>query len=280
MRKILAIILAFLLVFFFGCTKENTSKEEKEIIIALLDTGISTEAIKNENLRTGWNYVSGNDNTEDRINHGTAVASVILGCESANVAGKSPSSIIVPLVVTDKVDGEIKSITPEELATVIRESVDKFSASIINVSLGIKEDSTVLREAVEYVQNKGALVISAVGNEGESMDLYYPASYENVLAVGSHDKNMKISDFTQQNGTADLLAPGEDIWLASRNGKTYGAKGTSYASGYVSAAAWLIWSNDPKISAEDVSNQILNTATSFEGQLILNTSLFTSESEN
>lgn len=273
MKKLLTVILAFLLVFFFGCAQEKNRMEEKEIIIALLDTGISSEAIKSENLRSGWNYVSENNDTEDKINHGTAVASVILGCESAKIAGNSPDAIVVPLVVTDKVDGEIKSITSDELALVIRESVDKFSASIINVSLGIKEDSTALRDAVEYVQKKGALVISAVGNEGQSNDLYYPASYEGVLAVGSHDKDLKISDFTQQNGTADLLAPGEDIWLASRNGKTYGAKGTSYASGYVSAAAWLVWNSNPKFSSTDVSNQILNTATSIDGNLILN--LFT-----
>lgn len=269
MKKLLTVILAFLLVFFFGCAQEKNRMEEKEIIIALLDTGISSEAIKSENLRSGWNYVSENNDTEDKINHGTAVASVILGCESAKIAGNSPDAIVVPLVVTDKVDGEIKSITSDELALVIRESVDKFSASIINVSLGIKEDSTALRDAVEYVQKKGALVISAVGNEGQSNDLYYPASYEGVLAVGSHDKDLKISDFTQQNGTADLLAPGEDIWLASRNGKTYGAKGTSYASGYVSAAAWLVWNSNPKFSSTDVSNQILNTATSIDGNLIL-----------
>lgn len=54
---------------------------------------------------------------------------------------------------------------------------------------------------------------SAAGNGGESAELYYPAACEGVLAVGSHDKNLAVSDFTQRNGTVDLLAPGEDIWL-------------------------------------------------------------------
>ncbi len=272
MKKFFSFVIAIFLAVFFGCApKNNIIEEKKDIIIALLDTGISTEAIKNVNLHTGWNYVSDNDDTEDRINHGTAVASVILGCESAKIEGNAPNAIVVPLVVTDKVDGEIKSISPGELALVIRESVDKFSASIINVSLGIKEDSAELRSAIEYVQKKGALVIAAAGNSGNK-DIYYPAAYDGVLGVGSHDKNLNISSFSQRNETVDILAPGEDIWLASRNGKTYGDKGTSYSSAYVSAAASLIWESNPKFSANNVINEILNSAQKVNGHLILTTS--------
>ena len=271
-KRLVYLLLAFLLL--SGCAagqmEEPRRAEREEVIIALLDTGVSTAAIQSESLRPGWNYVTGTDDTEDRINHGTAVVSVILGCESAGIEAAAPGTCVVPLVITDKVDGEAKSVAPDVLAQAIRDSVDKYGACIINVSLGIKKDDPAVQEAIAYVQAQGALVIAAAGNGGDSTDLYYPAADEGVLTVGSHDKNLEVSDFTQRNGTVDLLAPGEDIWLASRNGKTYGAKGTSYATGYVSAAAALVWQSNLSLTAEEVERTLLDSAQTADGWLILN----------
>lgn len=264
MKRIILLLIT-LLIFICGCTP---SEKNREIIIALLDTGISSTAIKGENILEGWNYVTNTADTEDRINHGTAVTSVIVGCDSAKVTGIVPSARIVPLVVTDKVDGKATAISPETLAKAIRDSVDNYGASVINVSLGTKKDLPELREAVEYVQKKGALVIAAAGNDG-SDELYYPASYDGVITVGSHDKDMKISSFTQQNSTVDIFAPGEDIWLASRNGKTYGAKGTSYATGFVSAAAVKLWKNAPSLTADEIKGKILESTVENNGWLML-----------
>jgi subtilisin family serine protease len=271
MKKLSALLLVILCL--SGCASEQVSDaspiERDRVIIALLDTGISTTAIPSESLLPGHNYVTNTDDTEDRINHGTAVASVILGCESAGVKGVAPSTFVVPLVIADKVEGEMVTATPDVLAGAIRDSVDKYGACIINVSLGIKKDDPAVKAAVAYVQKQGALVIAAAGNGGDSEELYYPAAYDGVLTVGSHDKDLKVSSFTQQNGTVDILAPGEDIWLASRNGVTYGARGTSYATGFVSAAAALLWQADLTQTPEEISQTILSSAQTVDGWQIL-----------
>ena len=275
MKKLIAILLLIAALCLSGCTAQQPDEQppanREKVVIALLDTGVSTTAIQSGSLLKGHNYVTGTDDTEDRINHGTAVASVILGCESAEVVGIAPDIALVPLVVADKLDGETKSVTPDVLAQAIRDSVDKYGACIVSVSLGIKKDDAAVREAVAYVQNQGALVICAAGNEGDSKDLYYPAAYDGVLTVGSHDKDLKVSNFTQQNGTVDILAPGEDIWLASRNGKTYGAKGTSYATGFVSATAALLWQTDLTQTPEEIVQTILSSAQTVDGWKILKT---------
>ena len=275
MKKLIAILLLIAALCLSGCTAQQEDMQppvtREKVVIALLDTGVSTTAIQSGSLLKGHNYVTGTEDTEDRINHGTAVTSVILGCESAEVIGIAPGVALVPLVVADKVDGETKSVTPDVLAGAIRDSVDKYGACIINVSLGIKKDDAAVREAVAYVQKQGALVICAAGNEGDSKDLYYPAAYDGVLTVGSHDKDLKVSSFTQQNGTVDILAPGEDIWLASRNGKTYGAKGTSYATGFVSATAALLWQTDLTQTPEEIVQTILSSAQTVDGWKILKT---------
>ena len=103
------------------------------------------------------------------------------------------------------------------------------------------------------------------------LDFYYPAAYDGVLTVGSHDKDLKVSSFTQQNGTVDILAPGEDIWLASRNGVTYGTRGTPYATGFVSAAAALLWQENLSLTPQEITQTILSTAQKAGDYLILNT---------
>ena len=81
MKRIIALILLIATLCLSGCTAEQTKElpkpQREEVIIALLDTGVSTTAIQSDNLLKGHNYVTGTEDTEDRINHGTAVASVI-----------------------------------------------------------------------------------------------------------------------------------------------------------------------------------------------------------
>ncbi len=234
---------------------EDTVQSDDRVVIALLDTGVSTKAIDGEHLISGYNYVEDSTDTEDLVNHGTAVASVILGCESAGVEGMAQDAFLVPLVVVTKQDGEMTGISTELLAQAIRDSVDIYGADIINVSLGVHKDDAALLEAVEYAQEKGALVVAAVGNDGVDGEAYYPAAYDTVLAVGSCDADGNKSEFTQDG--ADILAPGEDIMLASRNGRTYGAKGTSYATGFVSADAARLLMEEATLTPEELGDKLM-----------------------
>ena len=255
-------IIIVILVCLCGCGKapqESQMSQESQmpdgVIIALLDTGVSATAITSDHLLNGYNYVENSTDTEDRINHGTAVASVILGCESAGVEAAAPKAYIVPLVVLTKQEGKNVSVDTEVLAKAIRDAIDVYEADIINISLGIQKDEDSLKAAVEYATEHGVLVVSAVGNGGANGKPYYPAAYDCVLAVGSHDEHGQESDFSQPG--ADVLAPGEDIWLASRNGVTYGTRGTSFATGFISARAANIWIEENALSLEELKVRIL-----------------------
>lgn len=247
--------------------EENVIPDAKVegVKIALLDTGISTTAIDATHILSGHNYVTDSEDTEDRINHGTAVSSIIAGCESAGVEAMADNAYLIPLVVVDKVDGDTKSVAPEVLAQAITDSIDIYGADLINVSLGIQKDAPALRKAVAYAEEQGVLVISAVGNGGEDESPYYPASYDTVLAVGACDDKGNKSDFTQ-NG-AEVLAPGERIMLASRNGVSYGVKGTSFATGFVSAAAANLLKEEPTLTPKELYRKIIDQADSYGGYL-------------
>ena len=256
-RLFFMVLFMLLLLLLWGCsggTGGSGRLDDGKITIALIDSGVSTKAISSDHLLPGYNYVLESEDTEDQINHGTAVASILLGCKSADVTAVSPDAYVVPLVTVTKVDGELKSASPEIMADAIRDSIDTYQADIINVSLGIREDNDTLREAVEYAESKDVLLVSAVGNDGKDGRPYYPASYETVLAVGSCDKNGEESYFSQEG--ADVLAQGENIMLASRNGVPYGIKGTSFATGFVSAYGANLLLEDGGLTAEALREQL------------------------
>jgi len=233
----------------------NGTYNKEDVIVALIDTGVSTAAITNSHLLEGYNYLTNDNNTEDNINHGTAVASIILGCSSAEIEANAPDAYIVPLVVVTKVEDEIKTIDTDELADVIRDSVDVYNADIINISLGSTKDSEKLRDAVEYAAKKGVLVISAIGNDESNGSKYYPAIYDEVISVGSVDRDGRVSSFSTDG--ADVYALGEDMWLASRKGVKYSERGTSFATGYITADAANIKLNNKEIRLDDLKAELI-----------------------
>lgn len=268
MKRLYILLAVILLLTLTAChtkPEKHITSTADGVVIALIDTGISTAAIDEERLLSGHNYVLDSDDTEDRINHGTAVASIIVGCENAEVESLAPDAFLVPLVVTDKVDGEVKGVTPDVLAQAIRDSIDVYGVDIINVSLGIQKDHPMLREAVAYAAEKDIPVISAVGNDGKTGKPYYPASYDTVLAVGSCDQDGNQSNFTQDG--AAVLAPGEGIMLVSRNGVKFGIKGTSFATGFVSAYAAKLIMEEPGMTLWELYDKLIEKSVSSGGYL-------------
>lgn len=259
-------VLFLTLALLTGCApKPEILHDPERIVIALLDSGVSTAAIGSDHLLPGWNYVTGSANTEDLVNHGTAVASTILGSQSAEVTGAAGDAYLVPLVVVTEVEGETTGVPPQTLAQAIRESIDRYHADLICVALGILRDDTTLLEAVRYADEQKIPVLAAVGNDGENGQPLYPAAYDTVLAVGSCDKNGNRSTFSQ-NG-ADVLAPGEDLLLASRSGRTCGVKGTSFSTGYAAAHGANLLMENPSLTPAQLYEKLIEKARSCGGYL-------------
>ena len=190
LRRILCIALCIAVIAGFIATVEYITRDP--VVIAIIDTGISTKAIPADNILTGKNYLDPSLSTEDTFGHGTAVASVILD--------KFAKVQFVPLVSNVYDSGKIKQVSNDVFAQMIKDAVDVYGCDIINLSVGLILDKDSVREAVEYAYSKGVLIIASAGNDyatdGEFM--YYPAGYDSVLAVGSvNKKRTEISDFSQ-----------------------------------------------------------------------------------
>lgn len=227
-----------------------------QVRIAVIDTGVSVEAIGESFVLDGYNYVRDDTNTKDTEGHGTQIASILVGSTEHGIRGMCKNAVIVPLVFfgRNQYNKETKH-TPERAAKAIYAAVDEFDCDIINLSAGMKSQNEELRKAVAYAVEKDVLIIASAGNDGTS-DVFYPGGYEGVLCVGSLNVEGEISKFSQQNATIDLYAIGENIAVVNMDGTVVLRNGTSYAAAFVTGVAANLLSQTPDLSMEELKEKI------------------------
>lgn len=232
------------------------------LIVAIIDSGIDLShpdfdcTVSNgaDKLTSGFNVVDNNNNPDDDNGHGTHVAGITGACtnNSSGVAGAAPNVRLMPVKVLNAYGNGSYS----DVANGIVYAADS-GAKIINLSLGGSANSGTLADAVGYAHNKGVLIIAASGNG--NTELYYPAAYSQVMAVGSTNSGDSRSSFSNYGSDLDVVAPGEFIYSTLPG--TYGyLSGTSMASPHVAGLAALIWSAEPSLTNTGVRQLIRDTA--------------------
>lgn len=231
-----------------------------EIKIALIDSGIreSDPRIDKEKILEGKNYVFEEAGTNDLLGHGTAVASIVLGAASENmkIAAIAEHVLVAPLVCFSRYpSGVLANSGMDGLYKAIVDAVDLYDCQIINMSSGMDKESPELKEAVDYAEKKGVIIISAVGNSnaGAPEKVFYPAAYETVVGVGAVNGEGQVSAFSQRNVSVLVTAPGENVEVAAPSDKKSYKKvnGTSYAAAYVTSFAALLLREHPEMTPEE-----------------------------
>ena len=95
-----------------------------------------------------------------------------------------------------------------------------------------------LEDAINEAYSKGIIVVAATGNDGRNM-LLYPASYLNCISVGSINKSLEVSPFSNYNVFMTMVAPGEDI-IFDINGEKIKDSGTSFSAPLISGTLALL----------------------------------------
>lgn len=206
----------------------------------------------------GWHfYDSGfeNNNVVDDFGHGTHIAGVISAAKNdTGITGIAYDSRVLAVKVLDQYGEGWAS----DIAAGIIYAVDN-GASIINLSIGAALDITILKEAVDYATEQGAILIAAAGNDGtESID--YPAKYPNVIAVAATDSSDQRTSYSDYGPEMDIAAPGDRICSTWYRGNYFYKSGTSMAAPHVAGVAALIWSADPTMTADQVELNLKESA--------------------
>ena len=156
--------------------------------------------------------------------HATAITSLLLG------PGMSRGSriFIADIYGNDPAGGNATAIA-KALGWLAQEKV-----SVVTVSLTGPPNS-LLEKAIRAAQNKGMIIVAAIGNDGPAASYNYPASYTGVLGVTGVDRKNKVLPEAGRATRTHFAARGSDIRGTGMDGRTIDLHGTSFAAPLVAA---------------------------------------------
>ncbi|MGH6651936.1 MAG: S8 family serine peptidase [Sphingopyxis sp.] len=155
--------------------------------------------------------------------HGTAVASLLVG--SGSVRGAAPGQRLLAADVygADPAGGNASAIA-RALGWLAQNGV-----AVTTISL-VGPDNKLLSAAVTRAQQRGMLIVAAVGNDGPAAPPAYPASYRGVLAVTGVDAKGRALPEAGRALHIDFAAPGDAVLAATGASSSEALRGTSFAA--------------------------------------------------
>jgi len=225
-----------------------------------------------DNFR-GWDMVgptfvatSNGDNdpniTSSANQHGTHVAGTAVGAtdNGIGIAGVGFNCKILPVKASPDNNGQSIFRGYEGIVYSANQG-----AKVINCSWGGPGFSIFEQDIITYATvNRDALVVAAAGNDN-SIDDFYPASYDYVLSVASVGATDRRSTFSNYNFNVGISAQGEQVLSTNFNNNYGNSSGTSMASPIIAGAAALIRSINPTFTAEQTAQQIRISADNHYG---------------
>lgn len=255
-------------------------KKNKEVIVAVVDTGIQGDhtflknnihvyngKASNTNYGVDFSNEKATSTPTDAHGHGTHVAGIVKSI--------FPEVKIVALkYYNPKASGQANlDATIKALQYAVDHNVD-----VINYSGGGPEASVEELRVLKQAEKKGILVIAAAGNERSNIDdkrhAYYPASYglTNIITVGAHDDELNIIPSSNWGkNSVDIAAPGHRIRSSIPGNAAGYMTGTSQATAFVTGVAALIKSKYPSMKFDQIKNIILSSSLkvrNFEGKIL------------
>ena len=211
----------------------------------------------------GWNFIGNNNNPTDDNGHGTLVAG-IAGAATFNNLGIAGMCWQCPLM-TVKVANAAGTANYSDIATGIAYAAQK-GARVINISLGGTADSQTLHTMIQTAANNyGAVIIAGAGNDSADAP-FYPAAYDEVLAVAGTDEN-DVRVTTSNYGTwVDVSAPGQNIRTTASGNAYATSSGTSLAAPFAAGLVGLLRSQNSGWSEGLVRSHIIQTIDNIDAQ--------------
>ena len=231
-----------------------------DVSVCIIDTGFSNTHpdLKSNMFRQGWDYAYGGEVLDDPDGHGTMVAGII-AADSNNykgIAGINRNTFIIPLKIP--LIGEY--FDTSKIIEALYDAGDS-GCDVINMSLGGPTFSPTFNNAVQYAYSQGSIIIASAGNDAtKGNPINYPASYNNVISVGSINSSLNRSSFSNYNNYVDVVAPGENILTTNNNDWYEYVSGTSFSAPHVAGIAALIKSVKPDLTTNNFMDLIKTTS--------------------
>lgn len=162
--------------------------------------------------------------------HGTAVASLLMGGVHAQAGG---GTLYAADIWCGQPVGGAISVLVEALAWMAGEKVP-----VINISL-VGPDNAILRRATEALNQRGFVLVAAVGNDGPAAAPLYPAAYPGVIGVTAVDRRGRVLPEAAHGQQVDFATLGSGLRAARPHDAWATVRGTSFAAPLVAHRAAL-----------------------------------------
>jgi cell wall-associated protease len=173
----------------------------------------------------------------------------------------------------------------KDIANAIHYAVDN-GAKVINMSFGKKlsPHKAWVDEAFKYAAAKDVLLVQASGNDNQDVDTNpeFPndifedgssTDAPNVISVGAsgekQDENLAGTFSNYGKTNVDVFAPGVKVTSIDMDAEFNTADGTSFASPITAGIAALVLEYYPNLSAKQLKQVILESATPLTGTMVL-----------
>lgn len=156
--------------------------------------------------------------------HGTAIASLISGSLESDARGL----LVADIYGSDPAGGNASAIA-RALGWMAQRQVPVVAISLVG------PENLLLGRAIKAAQQKGMLIVAAVGNDGPAAPPRYPAAYKGVLGVTGVDQRGRALPEAGIATPVDFAAPGAGIKGAAPDGGLVTLRGTSFAAPLVAA---------------------------------------------
>ncbi|MDR1034094.1 MAG: S8 family serine peptidase [Bifidobacteriaceae bacterium] len=261
----------------FNETWENLGSalgDENTAPVAVIDTGYQTDIYDVGNIVKGGsrdpNPICDVYKNPETAGHGTFVASQI-SANTNNSFGTVGAAWDNKVFVYNATNSDC--VFPDSYVIDAIYSATNSGAKVINMSISGAHYSVGYQDAINYAWNHGVITVAAAGNCGNTSEFNqkygcgldpaqyrYPASYDNVISVGSITSDAKHSGFSTFNDKIDITAPGSSIGGLTLSDEFTNMNGTSMSAPHVSAAIALIWRHNPALTNGEVVDILLKSA--------------------
>ena len=251
--------------------------------IAVLDGGFigTDEHSTFDNMRAEGrllgvrDFVYGSTSVYSQSTHGTSCLSTMAAYDPDNMVGTAPKASYY-LFHTE--DGGGENIVEEYNWVSGAELADSLGVDVCSTSLGdidfdmpqwdhpfehFDGHTAPMTIGAEIAASRGMLCMNSAGNEGEgTCTLGIPADAEHIITVGAVDGQGYRAWFSSVGPTydgrikPDVMAMGEDTYVASGWGGYYNGNGTSFSNPVLAGAVACLRQARPNASVQEICDAL------------------------
>lgn len=242
----------------------HTIEQGRGVVVAVVDTGFELDHpeiraqfmnVAGGNFAPGTHGIfpspdgidnDGDGSIDEALHHGTQVAGLI--------SLLAPQARILPIRALDEEGRGSSFAVTRGILFALRQGAD-----VINLSLGTRDSSHLIKKAIDDADARGAAVVAAAGNGGlPSVD--FPCNESKVICVAAVDQFKIKPPFSNYEGKVDISAPGVQPLGPWGAGDYARWDGSSFAVPMVSGALALLVGKYPGLSPDELLDRLQSTA--------------------